>query len=70
MHAGSLPIRLPAAPRSSAEHCAPGRCAAGLCAAHEAESEVEVGIAVALIGCLQATDYARSQRQPCKTKMA
>ena len=62
MHAGSLPIRLPAAPRSSAEHCTPGRCAAGLCAAHEAESEVEVGIAVAPIGCLQARARKRSVR--------
>ena len=46
----------------TAVHCAPERCAGGLCEAHEAEVEVEVGIAVAPIGCLQARARKRSVR--------
>ena len=46
----------------TAERCAGGRGAGWLCAAHEAEVEVEVGIAVAPMRCLQARARKRSVR--------
>ena len=62
MQAGPLQTGHCAALCCAAERCAPGRGAGGLCAAHEAEVEVEVGITVAPMRCLQARARKQSVR--------
>ena len=62
MPSSRLQTAHPAALHCTAERCAPRRCAGGLCEAHGAEAEVEVWVAIAPIGCLQARARKRSVR--------